>query len=164
MKNLQCILALLVIFLMTMDSQAQSYKSATGARLGSPLSASYKVFLNETGAFEGIASFRGYSGYSWFSVSGAYQIHKPLKTGDVDGLNYYFGAGAGAYFWNFSNDFLKGANTTYGVQGYLGLDYTFKDIPVNITVDWIPTYFFNGFSSGFGGGFGSVGVRYIIAR
>lgn len=164
MKNLLFFFTFLVSLCFINTTQAQSYKSATGVRLGSPLSASYKTFIGESSAIEGIASFRGYSGYSWFSVSAAYQIHKPLKAGDVDGLNYYFGPGAGVYFWNFSNDFIKGANTTFGIQGYLGLEYTFADLPVSISVDWIPTYLFNGYGSGFGAGYGSVGVRYILSK
>lgn len=149
----------LMLCLFSFNAQAQNYKSAVGLRLGTPLSASYKLFINESSAIEGYASFRSFSGYSWFSVNGAYQIHKPIA--QVDGLNYYFGGGAGVYFWSF--DFGgNNATTTLGIQGYLGLDYTFEDLPINLTVDWVPTFFVNGFTSGFGAGFGSVGIRYTL--
>lgn len=31
-------------------------------------------------------------------------------------------------------------------------------------MDWMPTFFINGFSAGFGGGFGGIGVRYILSK
>ena len=155
------ILFCLCLGLFAFDSAAQNYQSAAGVRLGSPLSASYKTFINDSGAIEAFASFRNFSGYSWFAINGAYQIHKPISA--VDGLNYYYGAGAGVYFWNFDFDG-DNATTTLGIQGYLGLDYTFKDTPINLTVDWIPTIFVNGFTSGFGSGFGSLGIRYTFSR
>ena len=147
------------------DLQAQNYDNAIGARLGFPLSLSYKQFLNETNAFEVYAGVRGYSTYNWVNISGAYQVHSPID--GVEGLNWYWGAGASVYFWTFDDNFLGGtglSTTTFGVQGYLGLDYTFPNAPINITADWVPTYFFNGFGSGFVGGFGSLGVRYTLGR
>lgn len=102
---------------------------------------------------------------SWFSVSGVYQFHKPID--EVDGLQYYFGVGASVYFWNFDFNFSNQySSTTLGVQGYLGLDYAFEDMPINVTLDWIPTIFVNsgGFTSGFAAGYGTLGVRYILSR
>ena len=138
MKKLIFFFSLFLLLIFALPSQAQNYKSAVGARLGSPISLSYKTFLNESSAIEVYASIRSFSGYSWISLSGAYQIHKPIN--DVSGLNYYYGAGASVYFWNFDFDG-DNATTTLGVQGYLGLDYTFADTPINITIDWIPTIF-----------------------
>ncbi|MEM1121275.1 MAG: hypothetical protein AAGJ18_12560 [Bacteroidota bacterium] len=145
--------------------QAQTYDKAIGARLGYPLSVSYKTFLNESSAVEVFAGTRGFSGYRWISLSGAYQIHKPLSAANTDGLNFYYGAGASVYFWSYDNDFIdNSSSTSIGLQGYLGLDYSLKDTPINFTVDWIHTFIINGFGSGFGAGYGSLGVRYILSR
>ena len=165
MKNLLTVLALMTFGLLcTNDVQAQYYSSAIGARLGSPLSVSYKTFVNETSAVEAYVGFRGYSGYSWVSANVAYQIHNMI--GDVDGLSWYYGFGAGLYFYNFDSGFFNdnSSNTAFSVQGYLGLDYAFAEAPINLTVDWIPTYFINGYGSGFGAGYGTLGVRYILGR
>jgi len=151
--------------------QAQDFKSAVGLRFGSPLSVSYKFFMNETNAIEVFAGTKGYRnntafgnlGWRWYSVSGAYQIHKPLSIGDIDGLQYYYGAGASAYFWTFDFD-TDSNNTTFGLQLYGGVSYTFSEKPINISVDWVPTYFFNGYVSGFGAGYGSLSVRYVLSR
>ncbi len=153
-----------VFVLCCLTSQAQTYQKAIGVRLGYPLSLSYKTFVNEKSAVEVFAGTRGFSGYRWFSVSGAYQIHQPLSAAKTDGLNFYYGAGASAYFWSFDSDLIDESTTTVGLQGYLGLDYSLKNSPINITVDWIPTLFIGGFGSGFGAGYGSLSVRYILAR
>lgn len=139
------------------------YKSAVGLRFGSPyVSASYKTFIKEGNALEFYASFRSFSGYSWVSASGAYQIHKPLDN-IAEGLQWYYGGGASVYFWTFDSGFISDAGSiSVGINGYLGLDYKFKNAPVSLTTDWVPTFFVNGFGSGFGGGYGGLGIRYVL--
>lgn len=161
MKKLPLLLIIFGCFLFALPTQAQNFKSAVGARLGYPLSITYKQFISESGAFEVYAGTRGYSNYRWFSVSGAYQIHKPIES--VEGLDYYYGAGASVYFWNFDLN-SDSPSTSFGLQGYGGLSYTFDDNPINISVDWVPTFFLNGFDSGFDAGYGSVAVRYVLSR
>ena len=143
---------------------AQEYSSAVGARLGYPLSASYKTFMGDSNnALELIAGFRSFSFYNWFTVGGAYQFHNEIES--VDGLQWYYGFGASAYFWSFDTGFFgdTSVGTSVGIQGYIGLDYKFADIPLSLTADWVPTFFVNGFGSGFGGGYGALGVRYVIS-
>lgn len=162
MKKAPMLVTLFVLFFGSIG-QAQTYQKAIGARLGYPLSLSYKTFLNESNAIEVFAGTRGFSGYRWISLSGAYQIHKPLSAAKTDGLNFYYGAGASAYIWSFDVESDE-SSISLGLQGYLGLDYSLKNSPINITVDWIPTLFIGGFGAGFGAGYGSLGVRYILAR
>lgn len=163
MKSLFYTFTVLAFLSICSTTQAQvDYKTAVGGRLGYPLAASFKQFINDSHAFEVYVGARWYSGYSWTSVSGAYLVHKPIDS--VDGLNYYFGGGASVYFWSFGNGIeFNGFNTTsVGIQAYGGLDYKFEDLPLNISVDWIPTVFINSFITGFGGGFGSVAARYTL--
>ena len=140
---------------------AANYKSAVGLRLGSPVAVTYKHFLNDDNAFEVFGSFRAFNGYSWIAASGAYQIHNDFP--DVDNLKWYYGAGGSVYFYSFDTGFGgNSGSTAVGINGYIGLDYKIESAPVSITIDWIPTFFLNGFTSGFGSGFGSVGVRYVL--
>ncbi len=142
---------------------AQTYQSAIGARLGYPLSISYKTFVAGQNAIEVYAGWRGYTYYRWFSVNAAYQIHNDLP--GVDNLQWYYGAGAGAYFWNYDTGFADaGSNTSFALQGYLGLDYKVETLPINLTLDWIPTIFLNGYGNGFGGRYGSFGIRYVLGE
>jgi len=159
------------IFLMAMlfamfTANTQSYSSSVGARLGSPLSASYKRFISENNAIEVYAGGRFQSFVNWFIISGGYQIHKPLLEEEIAGLRWYYGFGGTISFLTFDQFFIGDTESTtlIGAQGYLGVDYTFEDIPLNVSIDWVPTVFINGFASGFGGGFGALSARYILNR
>ena len=166
MKNQICkILLLAFLTATTFQLQAQDYKTALGARLGYPLSASIKHFITENHALEGYVGTRWYSHYRWTNVSGAYLIHFPIE--GVDDLKWYIGAGGSIYFWGFDKGFGDGSrNTSVGLQGYLGLEYTLAKAPISFSVDWVPTIFLNGYyeSSRFGGGYGSFAVRYVLSR
>jgi len=144
--------------------EAQQYKTAVGARLGYPFSASIKHYVSENHAVEAYVGTRGYSSYRWANVSVAYHVHKPLEIEELgESFRWYYGVGGSAYFWSWNDGFLdRSANTSFGVQGYVGLEYTFKNIPLNITVDWVPSVFINGFGAGFGGGYGALAARYIL--
>jgi len=140
--------------------QSQDFNSAIGLRIGYPLSLTYKKFISEENAIEAYAGYRNFFGASYFSFSGAFQIHKDLDP--IDRLQYYYGAGASVIKWNV--DFGDG-NTSIGINGYLGLSYTLENTPVNVSVDWIPTLFINGqsgFGNGFSGSYGTFAVRYVL--
>lgn len=165
MKQFICVIALVGLMLCAhVDSQAQTYETAIGLRLGSPTSVTVKHFLNDSHALEGYVGYRGWSGYNWFHVSGAYLIHNQIE--DIDNFLWYFGGGATVFFWNYDSDFLRGNewnSTSLGIQGYLGLDYSFDDVPINLSVDWVPTIFVgSAFTSGFGAGYGALAVRYTL--
>ena len=143
--------------------QAQLYDSVAGLRLGAPLSISYKKIINEDKAIEGYFGTRGKNDYRFINISGAYQIIEPIDLWGIEELYYYYGAGASIYFWSFKE---AGPNQTVtpGIQGYLGLEYTFSDRPINITLDWVPTIFISGHLSGLRAGYLSLGVRYVLQR
>lgn len=146
---------------------AQDFKSAVGLRFGYPYSASYKVFLSETNAVEAYAGLRPYIGGSWIAANGAYLIHKDLDIEEIDleNLQWYYGFGAGVQRVGFTGLGL-GSSTFFNVSGYLGLSYTFDDIPLNISVDWVPTVFLNGFEglNTFGAGYGALAARYVLSE
>lgn len=167
MKNLLRLIALTLClcFANQTEAIAQDYKSAIGLRLGYPLAVSYKTFISESSAIEAYVGYRGYSFYNYISVNGAYQIHKDISS--VDGLQWYFGAGAGVQLYSY--DAFDEGSTFITINGYLGLQYTFPDTPISVTADWVPGFAFGeglgGFGgSGFGGGRGGLGVRYILSR
>lgn len=154
------------------DLTAQQYSSAIGIRIGYPISASYKKFIGTESLLEFTAGTRNFDsgfvniGIRQWIFGGAYQIQKELDLGDFTGLDYYYGGGVSVSFWTFGDGFGEEfSTTTLGLQGYIGLSYAFDDVPINITLDWVPSLFIgNGFVSGLGFGFGSVAVRYILNR
>ncbi len=157
------ILTILLLFYSNYSLSAQNYTSLAGLRLGTPLSISYKTIIKENKAIEGYLGTRGKDGYRFVNLSGAYQIIEPLDLWGVEELYYYYGAGASIYFWSFEEE---GNNQSLspGFQGYLGLEYTFADRPINITLDWRPTIFISGDLSGLRAGYLALGVRYVLNR
>lgn len=156
---------LLISLFFTTDVQGQgaSYSAAGGLRLGYPFSVSLKKFVSEDDAFEVYLGVRNYgAGYSWVNTSGAYLKHFPVE--DVDNLYWYVGGGASLYFFSFKSSYsgVNASTTVLGLQGYIGLDYRIPDSQVNLSVDWIPSYFFTGIDSGIGVGYGGLAVRYIF--
>ncbi len=162
MQVIRFVLICGVFLLFTTGLSAQGYTSAVGARLGSPLSLSYKTFISTTDAVEVYAGLRPYRKYGSFSLNGAYQIHADLS--EVDGLQWYYGAGAGFQVWSYRN--YDRGSSTFSLSGYLGLEYLIPDFPLSVTLDWVPTLFVGrhrvpGFNR-FGPGYGAVGIRYIL--
>ena len=119
---------LIIVVLATSVSNrifGQEYKMALGARFTTANATvnnaiSFKYFLNETGALEGLFSFDP------VTLGALYEVHRPLG---APGLQWFFGGGA---YVSFNND------DVFGAMGIIGLDYKFQKIPLNISVDWKP--------------------------
>ena len=145
------------------NKQAQNYKFAAGLRLGYPSAATIKLFVSENHALEVYAGARGFAFTGSRSVSGAYQVHSNPISG-LGGLKWYTGVGVTVFLDDSPLDNI--APSLYGLQSYAGLEYVFDDIPLSISVDWIPTYLLSDELSniGFSGDYGTLAVRYIISK
>jgi hypothetical protein len=161
------VIALIAFFTtLTSVSYAQSeYKSAIGGRVGIPIAGSIKHFIFESGAIEGYAGFRGAAGvyYSGINITLGvmYQHHFPI--GDIDGFQWYVGGGALVQFYNFDNNPDDYSSTGLGINGVGGVDYKFKNIPLNVSADWMPTFFLNKtYYNNFGAGYGGIAARYTF--
>lgn len=149
---------LAVTFLMIHSVQAQSksaksssYQTALGVKLLDGGGLSIKHFVNGNNALEGI-------GYLWgngFRITGLYEIHGDIN--GADGLKWYIGPGAHVGFYNAKN----GNGSFVGVDGVLGLDYKFSGAPINLSLDWQPSFEF-GTGRGFIGTWGGLGIRYTF--
>ena len=163
MKKLFFTLALVAACIFT--AYSQDYKSAIGLRLGAPSSISFKHFLSEKNAFELFVGYRRYSSYlNFFNVGALYQVHNNIN--GVEGLKWYYGGGATAFFWNYdevfySNDNYNGFNL--GIMGNLGLDYKFVSAPINLSLDWVPTFVIgDGLYNNFRADYGALSIRYTF--
>ncbi len=155
---------ILAILGITISIQAQDYKSAIGLRLGYPLSVTYKMFISEKAALEFVAGYRNTSYWNYLNVGAYYQHHMPISS--VDGLNWYVGGGANVFFWSYDDVFYANndyGSTNFGISGCIGLDYKFANSPINLSVDWIPTFFISSdIYTGFRGDNGAFAIRYTI--
>lgn len=160
-------LPLVLILLIANTSQAQSeYKTAIGGRVGNPFAFSIKHFITRAGALEGYAGFSdGRYGRNFNPIiGGMYQHHFPI--GDIAGFKWYVGGGALIQFFSYKNsnntiydDYTK---TGFGLNGVGGVDYKFKNIPLNVSADWMPTVFLTDVPDNFYPGYGSLAARYTF--
>ena len=100
---------------------------------------------------EGIAAFWN----KGMRVTGLYEVHSNLL--NVEGLKWYYGAGAHVGFYN---DKYYSGSTLIGIDGVLGLDYKIKGAPLNLSADWQPSFEF-GNGSGFEG-WGGLSIRFAF--
>lgn len=139
-------------------SNAQDYNTGIGLRGGFAQGITIKHFVSEKAALEGIIASR----WRGLEVTGLYEIHG--RAFDVDRLNWYAGFGGHIGFWD-GNDARWAeedkSHTVIGVDGILGLEYNFEEIPFNVSADWKPSFNLIG-HSGFWGDGGALSVRYIF--
>lgn len=166
MKNLiYSIYVLLVLIGISNSVSAQSYDNAVGLRLAWGVGGTYKHFFSDKIAAEGIVNFRsrGTLGFRYSStrITALVSLHQPLEE-VTEGLQWYVGGGAFAGFWSGAYSRVYDYNTTQvGVSGVIGLDYKFADLPINVSVDWMPGIALVG-GGGFIGSSGGLAVRYTF--
>lgn len=144
------------------DLNAQNYENAIGLRAGWGLGVTGKHFFSESLAGEAIVRYRDLVVGSNFSIQALAEVHSSLD--DVlSGLSWYYGGGALVNFFSGGN--ALGVNidgtTNFGISGVIGLDLALGDLPLNFSIDWIPTIFLSGGSS-FSGQNGLFAIRYIL--
>jgi len=155
MKRLFLIIVL-VLFLSSL-SHAQEYKTALGLRAGFPYGATLKHFLNKTNALEGILAWK----WNGIVVTGFYENEH--WTGQYPALNWFWGFGAHVGFWDqgnnpYLNDY---TGVAIGADAIIGLEYTFDEIPLNLSLDILPTFNIIG-NTGWGGLNGGLSIRYVF--
>jgi hypothetical protein len=152
------ILSILASLLFISAAQAQSksansssYTTALGVKVFDGGGISFKHFISDKNALELI-------GYFWnrgSRITGLYEIHGPIS--GANGLQWYIGPGVHIGFYNTK----YGNGSFAGIDGVLGLDYKFKGAPINMSVDWQPSFEF-GDNRGFYGSWGGLGIRYTF--
>ncbi len=133
---------------------ASPYTKAIGVKMY-PGAISYKQFRPNNKAIEAI----GYLTLDGFSLSVLKEFYTPIE--DVDQLTWYYGYGGHMGIW--SEEWKKTnagtSNIAVGFDGIIGLDYKVKNAPINLSIDWQPSfsiiqsYFKNQ---------GGIGIRYTF--
>lgn len=133
------------------------YKTAVGLKYY-PAGLTAKTFIQSNTAIEGLLLFWNYG----IRVTGLYEIYGNIN--NVDGLKWYVGPGAHLGFWNnkWTDKFPeRDGGVQFGIDGVAGLDYKIKGAPVNVSLDWQPSFTFIGYNY-FEGGWGGIGIRYAF--
>lgn len=150
----------LSVFCLTVVINAQDYNTGIGIRGGFESGLTIKHFTTQSTAMEFILASR----WRGFNFTGLYEKHN--KAFDTDGLRWYYGFGAHIGFWNGNYTYnywgTRGTNyTVIGIDGILGLEYSFKEAPINIGIDWKPAFNLIGYQ-GFWADGGALSIRYIF--
>lgn len=141
-----------------MSSHAQNYQNAVGLRAGLGGGVTFKHFLNRTAALEGIV----YMNWNGGNITGLYEVHQ----GGFNDPNFkwYYGGGGHIGFYNAAFDRYGrryvGGNTL-GLDGIVGIEYTFSEAPLNLSFDWKPSVEIFGFQ-GFWFDEFALSVRFVI--
>jgi hypothetical protein len=137
---------------------AQDYNTGIGLRAGFNQGLTVKHFISEKSALEFLLATR----WRGFEITGLYEIHN--QAFNAERLKWYFGFGGHIGFWN--GDYAKWGEpgityTVIGIDGILGLEYSFNEVPINIGIDWKPAYNLSGYT-GFWADGGAISIRYIF--
>jgi hypothetical protein len=144
--------------ILSITAYGQDYRTSLGLRAGLPYGLTVKHFLSKTNALEGILA----SSWGGFVVTGLYENEH--WTGKYPGLNWFWGFGAHAGFWDTGMN--PNVDETYtgsiiGADAIVGLEYTFDEIPLNLSLDLLPTFNLIGYA-GWGGINGAISIRYVF--
>jgi hypothetical protein len=141
-------------------SQAQDYNTAIGVRAGVGTGLTIKHFVSERAALEGIIASR----WRGIELTLLYEIHN--QAFNTQRLNWYYGFGGHVGFWDGRHTHNRWGEsdrqyTVIGLDGILGLEYNFREIPFNISIDWKPAFNLVGYR-GWWGDTGALSIRYIF--
>jgi hypothetical protein len=140
-----------------MLSNAQDYKTGLGLRFGNGAGFTVKHFVSNRSAIEGFL----FSKWHGFDITGLYEVHD--QAFDVEKLKWFYGFGAHLGFYD--GDYVEWGDPGYaynvfGVDGIVGLEYSFTEAPINLGLDLKPALNLVGYT-GLWIDFG-LSVRYIF--
>jgi hypothetical protein len=137
------------------SSGRPEYNRALGAKISAGVAVSFKQFVANTKALEAQAMYFN----EGMRLIGLYEFHFYNIEG-VRGLSWYVGPGAHVGFYRPRD---KSFNTAadIGIDGVIGLDYKIRNAPINLSLDWQPSYSILG-NAGLLPQFGGLGIRYVL--
>lgn len=131
------------------------YTTALGVKFLDGAGITLKHFVNEKAALEGI-------GFFWNKgarITALYELHFDIA--GAPGLKWYVGPGVHVGFYNNRYGNKNGDRSFAGVDGVLGLDYKIKNAPLNLSLDWQPSFEF-GEDRGYTGSWGGFAIRFTL--
>lgn len=152
------IITCLVAFCLVSISYSQDYKTGMGIRIGYFNGLTLKYFFGSQVAFEGLLDTR----WRGFEVTGLYEFHK--QAFNTERLRWYIGGGGHIGVFNGNYITWEKPGSSYeimGIDGILGLEYSFRVIPFNIGIDWKPAINIIGIKN-FWFDDGALSIRYIF--
>ena len=141
------IISILIVLLFNL-SNAQSYEKAIGIRGGLFSGITGKFFLSDNTAIEGIFHSR----WKGYGICGLYEIHNDMNN---ENFRWYYGAGGSLSVWEgqyvpwidpYTGHDIYKQYMVISIDGIIGIEYNFSDIPFNLSIDWKPSFNLVGYS------------------
>ncbi len=130
-------------------SNSLNYKTAVGVKIWNGGGLNLKTFISDKSAVE----FVGFFFFNGTRITGLYEFHGDLNT--EGNLKWYAGFGGHASLYRSG----RGG----GIDGVIGIDYKFPELPLNLALDWQPSIELGvGSYNGFAGGYGGLAIRYTL--
>jgi len=130
---------LLIGFIFTITAvNAQLYKTTIGIRGGLYSGVTLKHFVANTSAVEILVATR----WSGIQATALIEFHDEL--GGSENFLWYYGFGGHVGTYESKNtpkghpDNINGSYTTLGIDGIIGIEYSFSEVPINISLDYKP--------------------------
>ncbi|MEE9349288.1 MAG: hypothetical protein V3U80_04515 [Flavobacteriaceae bacterium] len=161
MKKSIFIIGLIFIGTFAMSSQTIADKTI-GLRFGDAnglgAEVSFQKSLGDSNRLEAGLSWRNGSYYNAIKLAAIYQWVFDIE--NIEGLNWYVGAGGGFGSWKVKSDFTGNGGTYLFAAGDIGIDYKFS-FPLLLSLDFRPEIGFADFNNDLGLDF-ALGVRYTF--
>ena len=146
-KIFYILLSFFLVIAFSVDANAQlgkgsstdAYSSAIGLRFTDGTGITYKTAIGDNGNYlELIPAFRSFDFDALFiGVTGLYEMHNDIES--VDNLRWFWGPGATVGLSSTKVVDGRDNSISLGLNGIVGLDYTFANIPLNLTLDYLPS-------------------------
>jgi len=143
------LILIFVLFISSLSCFGQSFTREAGVRGGLTSGLSYRQYLENNLAYEGLLSFR--KGGLQFTL--LRQIHESSLEEYADNLYFSYGFGAHVgYFYSTKYNFLWYDDFYYserrlsplaGIDGYAGVEYRVQEFPITVGLDYKPFFEFS---------------------
>ena len=159
-KFIKTILFSILFLTFSSASAQQDYKTAIGIRINGGAGVTLRHDLGNSKSMEGILYMR----WGGINLTGLFQVNYPVFS--EPGFRAYFGVGGNVGVFDadkgpwFDNS-ASGSDVVAGIDGQLGLEYTFMDLPLNLSIDWKPTAYLLGEQAIYAGDVG-LSIRYVL--
>ena len=141
---------LIIIALWLNHAGAQENLKQAGFRFGNTTGFTGRIITEDNSAFEGILGFRN----GGIQLYGLFEARKPLYLNRVENMFLYFGGGAhfGYVRWNeydqyydpyhnyYDDNYNWHYGAAFGIDGMLGMEYSFDSAPISLAVDFKPFF------------------------
>ncbi|MCF8229393.1 MAG: hypothetical protein K9G58_02900 [Bacteroidales bacterium] len=142
------IIILLILFGLSLSLGAQTRKQYLGVRGGASSGVTVKIFKSEFKALEGLLSFRSRG----VQLTALIETYRPVYLKHTDRVYFFSGLGAHVGYVGSKDDGFLNSNVfnsnyfsrryapVLGLDGIVGLEYRFREIPLVVAVDYKPFF------------------------